>query len=64
MVLVKERGKVLSAALLRFCMDVWLCTILLEGPIVPEHVIGELESNWEYFLDLSIMIDCSILENH
>jgi hypothetical protein len=39
-----------------------LCTILLEGSMAPENIVSSFESYEHYSVDVSSMIDCSILE--
>jgi hypothetical protein len=46
-----------------FLHECVLGTILLEGPIVSKHGIAVLESDWKHFVDITIMIDRTILEN-
>ena len=62
--LVQKCWKMILAPLLRKMMGVWPRSILLEGPVAPENMISVFESYWQYFLDVSSMVDCSILEYH
>ena len=64
MIPLNERRKVVGEPFLRFFMEVCLGTILLKDPIIPKNAIPILQSNWKYFIDVTIMIDYSILQNH
>jgi hypothetical protein len=63
-VLAQKCWKMIPAPLLYQMMGMWLRSILLEGPVAPEKMISVFESHWQYFLDVSSMVDCSILEYH
>ena len=64
MIPINERRKIVGTPFLSFFMEVWLDTILLKGPITPQNAIPIFLGNWKHFISVTIMIDCSILENH
>ena len=59
-----ERRKIVGAPFLSFFMEVRLGTILLKDPIILKNAIPIFYSNSKHFIDVTIMIDYSILENH